>query len=78
MDNCELSTQQELEEVFNRSIKNNNGLGVLIDMPGYEFPELIINPPENLEKKLAYYKATYDENLNHKHAEGIRIVGYAL
>lgn len=44
-------------------------------MPGFDQPELITNPPANIEKKLAYYKATYDENLEHKHAKGIRIIG---
>lgn len=59
-------------------LKNNLSLSLLIDMPGFEAPELITNPPENIEKKMAYYRATYDENCKHKHAEGIRIIACAL
>lgn len=47
-------------------------------MPDFEEPEMIVNPAVNLENKLEYYKKNYDENLEHKHAEGIRIVGYTF
>ncbi|OLN21729.1 hypothetical protein BTO30_13510 [Domibacillus antri] len=68
----------ELERVTYQCIDKGVGLGLFIEMPGFEQPELITNPPANLPKKLEYYKATYDENLNHKHAKGIRIIGYTL
>lgn len=51
-------------------------IGVLIEMAGFDKPEVIINSYENFDKKLAYYIDAYDENLNHKHAQGIRIVGF--
>jgi hypothetical protein len=73
-----LDTMADLEHVFTRAIECKQGIGVFIEMPGFDEPELITNPPANLEKKLAYYKATYDETLNHKHAKGIRIIGYTL
>lgn len=66
---------QELEQYTNARLANDQPIELFIDMPGFEQPELIINPPTNIENKLAYYKATYDENLEHKHAKGIRIVG---
>ncbi len=47
-------------------------------MPGFEEPELIINPVVNLKKKLEYYKATYTDNLEHKYAKGIKIVAYTI
>lgn len=52
-------------------------VGVLIEMDGFPQPEVIINKAENIDSKLAYYKKTYDENLNHKFAPGIRIVGFS-
>ncbi|WP_338749800.1 hypothetical protein [Bacillus sp. FJAT-52991] len=73
-----LNTIQELEKVTKQCIEKKIGLGLFVEMPGFEQPELITNPPANLAKKLEYYKATYDENLNHKHAKGIRIIGYTL
>lgn len=70
-----LNNMQELEQYANARLANDQPIELFIDMPGFEQPELIINPPANIENKLAYYKATYDENLEHKHAKGIRIVG---
>lgn len=78
MKDWELKTIDDLEDTFERAIVTNKNIGVFIEMPGFDKPELITNPPENLEKKLAYYRATYDENLNHKHATGVRIIGYTL
>lgn len=65
----------ELEQYANAHLAKNQSIELFIDMPGFDEPELITNPPANIEKKLAYYKATYDENLKHKHAKGIRIIG---
>jgi len=70
-----LNTMQELEQYANARLAKDQSIELFIDMPGFDKPELITNPPANIEKKLAYYKATYDENLEHKHAKGIRIVG---
>lgn len=67
---------RELEEVVNAAIELGESLGIFIEMPGFEFPEIIINPVESLEKKLEYWKATYDDNLEHKHAKGIRIIDW--
>lgn len=51
-------------------------VGVKIEMDGFPHPEVIINKNENIDSKLAYYKKTYDEDLNHKFAPGIKIVGF--
>ncbi|HRR51174.1 MAG TPA: hypothetical protein P5252_05060 [Candidatus Cloacimonas sp.] len=74
----ELEKISDLEFIIKQAIKTKVNVGVFIEMPGFESPEIIINPVENLEKKLEYYKNIYDENLNHKHAEGIKIIGYAF
>lgn len=74
----ELERMSDLEFVIKTALKTKQSLGVLVEMPGFESAELIINPVENLEKKLAYYKNTYDENLQHKHAKGIKIIGYTF
>lgn len=74
----ELKNMQELEEIIKTAIKKNKPLGLLIEMPDFKEPEMIVNPAVNLQKKLGYYKKTYDENLEHKHAKEIRIVGYTL
>lgn len=74
----ELNTMTELEKVINKAIEKNEALGLFIEMPGFNKPELITNPAENLKKKLEYYKNTYDENLEHKHAKGIKIIAYTF
>ena len=74
----ELKTINDLEKIIGIAIRENKPLGLFIEMPGFEQPELITNPAINLSKKLEYYKNTYDENLEHKHAKGIKIIGYTF
>lgn len=71
-------TLETLQTHAEHCLANNLSLSVLIDMPGFDEPELITNPPSNIAKKMDYYRETYDENCNHKHATGIRIIAYAL
>lgn len=73
-----IKTMKELEQVVRMAIEGGNHLGILIEMPGFPEPELITNPTANLSKKLAYWKNTYNANLEHKHAVGIKIIGYTL
>lgn len=67
LENC-FTEAENLGEAF---------VGVKIEMEGFPQPEVIINKGENIESKLAYYKKTYDENLNHKFASGIKIIGFS-
>lgn len=73
-----LENMKDLKCIINKAIEKKEPLSLLIEMPGFQKPEMITNPVENLEKKLEYYKKTYDENLEHKHAKGIKIVGYTF
>lgn len=74
----ELEKMSDLEFIIKQAMRTKQNVGVFIEMPEFESPEIIVNPVENLGKKLEYYKNTYDENLNHKHAEGIKIIGYTF
>ncbi|WP_018250328.1 hypothetical protein [Orenia marismortui] len=56
--------------------ENAEMIGVLVEVKENELPELIVNPNTNFDGKLEYYKKTYDDNLNHKFADGIKIVGF--
>lgn len=68
---------KDLEQTFNEAMESSaRYIGVKISMNGFPSDEVIINQTENFEKKLEYYKDTYDEGLNHKHAPGICIVGF--
>lgn len=69
-------TMKNLKICFERAKKYNaKFVAVRIEMEGFPEAEIIVNPIINADSKIAYYKKTYDENLNHKHAKGIRIVG---
>ena len=68
-------TMEDLKAIFTEAKDNEyRYIGVLIQMEGFESPELIINSYENFDKKLEYYSKTYDEKCNHKFAKGIRII----
>jgi len=65
-----------LERSFNLAKKYNaKFVAVKIEMEGFSEAEIIVNPILNADSKLEYYKKTYDYDLNHKYAKGIRIVG---
>lgn len=69
-------TMKNLENCFERAKKNYaRFVAVRIEMEGFPEAEVIINPIANADSKLEYYKKTYDDNLNHKYATGIKIVG---
>lgn len=74
----ELEKMSDLEFIVKQAIRTKTNVGIVIEMSGFESPEIIVNPVENLQKKLEYYRDIYDENLNHKHAEGIKIIGYTF
>ena len=68
-------TMQDLEKAFQEAKEGNfKFIGIKVHMEGFLADEIIINPIENFESKLEYYKKTYDENCNHKFAQGISIV----
>ena len=68
-------TMKDLENIFDYAVSNRDlYIGVLIQMEGFETPELIINNRANFDSKLEYYKKIYDENCNHKFAKGIKII----
>ena len=71
-------TMTELEKCFDIAYDRAYPyVGVLIRMEGFEEPELIINPFENIKTKLAYYKKAYNDNLTLKTFNGIKIIGCA-
>jgi hypothetical protein len=68
---------EELEDLFAVAKKKGWYTALVIDMEGFPMREIIINHPNNLDEKLAYYKKTYTNDLDHKFAKGIRVVGVA-
>lgn len=71
-------SKENLKNCFEGAKKENaNIVGLLIEMPNFEMPELIINPKENFDKKLEYLLNTYDEYLEHKYSKGVKIIAFS-
>ena len=67
----------DLEMMFNQAkVMDANYIGVKIQMQGFDKPETIINPNENFDEKLEYYKKAYNEDLTLKSFNGIKIIGF--
>jgi len=72
-------TMEYLTNCFRRAGElKMNYVAIVLTMEGFEGKEVIINPIENFDTKLAYYQQTYDNELHHKFAKGIRIVGFTF
>ncbi|MBY6758648.1 hypothetical protein HYH82_15250 [Clostridium botulinum] len=70
-------TLTELNYCFDSAIKEGSKyIGVLIQIQDNKSNELIINKAESFAEKQEYYNKIYDENLNHKHAKGIKILNF--
>lgn len=69
-------TMENLEKCFELAkARKMPFIGVKVQMPGFEKPEVIINPIENFDAKLAYYQKAYNDDLTLKTFSGIKIVG---
>ena len=72
-------TMKDLEQCFKDAITTDSlFIGVKVQAPESPCAEIIINPSENFEAKLAYYKRAYNEDLTLKAFDKIRIVNFAL
>ncbi len=73
----EILTMKDLEGCFIEAKEEEaNFIGVKIKMAGFEEPEIIINPIENFDTKLAYYQKAYNDDLTLKTFSGIKIVDF--
>lgn len=63
-----------LEKVFKEAEYDGDIVAVVIHMEGFPTAEVIINSPHNISSKLAYYKKTYSDDLEHKFSGGIKII----
>jgi hypothetical protein len=48
----------------------------MIELPNAEGLEVIINDKANFKYKLEYYQTTYNNDLSHKHVQGLKIIGF--
>lgn len=72
-----MSNLEALEECFKTAIQcGMKYVAVKIQTINHTQPEIIINGRDNFEKKLNYYKNSYNEDLVLKSYNGIRIVDF--
>lgn len=63
-------------EVMHKCIKEGKSFAMAVTVPGCSECEVIVNAPQNLESKIAYYKGAYDFCGIHRANHEIRIVSY--
>lgn len=66
----------ELLEFLKESKKNNEYSCLAISLKGYQDTEYILISPANVDKKLEYYPATYNEDGTHKYNDEVRIISF--
>lgn len=70
-------TLEGLEKCFNEAVDGGaEYVAVVIEVTGFLSDEVIINSKHNIAAKLEYYKKTYNDDLEHRYASGIRIMGF--
>jgi len=73
-------SKEELMELFDEAIADKTmtegtSLTLIVDIEEYPEYEEIKVKPMNLPYKKKYIEETYDEELVHKHSNGVQIVG---
>ena len=70
-------TKENLRLAMEAAVEEDSAVfAVLVLIPGQEYPEVIINLNPSFENKFKYYEATYDDELNHVAASGVKIIGF--
>jgi len=72
-------TMKDLEQCFRDArFMNSLYVGIQIETRGSEGLETIINPSENFDAKLEYYKSAYTNELVLNKFDGIKIVNFGF
>lgn len=67
-------TKKEFLEKLDKAIENGWGIKVYVEMPDLAKPELVCNPPENVEQKRNYYDDAYNNEMQLESFTQIKIV----
>jgi hypothetical protein len=74
----EQSPKTAMMNIFSSALQKDNAnfIYVQVKMDDFDGKELIINPRENIQKKMEYYDRAYSENLCLKNNTDIQITAY--
>lgn len=67
---------EKFTKFMEKAIEDEEGIKVLITMPDLPLPEMIVNPAINVKAKAEYYKKAYNDNLELKTYNAIKIDHY--
>ena len=72
-------TKEHLIRTFEEAKLNNQSVCVEVAIPGQNDTEYIINKNASIDNKLEYYLNTYNDNLEHKKNNEVKIISvYAI
>lgn len=72
-----MTRKEQLIDTFEKAIdRGARYIGVLIEVPNIEYPELIITPRSNFENRLEAYKEAFNDDLIANQDSLIRIVEF--
>jgi len=72
-----MTRKNKLINCFYKAIdREKKYIGVKIKLPNLNDTETIINPQNNFEEKLKYYKDNYDDDLKLKHNPEVEILDF--
>jgi hypothetical protein len=70
--------KNELLKLMQSNWEKSKGVKLDLDIKDYPAVETIVVPHANIPKKKNYINKTYDNELNHIHSDGVRIIGIQL
>ena len=77
-----VETKAELIELvvqfLEGEIAAEDSIAVFFELPGLFAPEVIVNPRANVSKKLEYYAAAYNDNLQLNNNNAVKIIGISF
>ena len=77
-----VETKAELIELVDQflegEITDEDSIAVFFELPGLVAPEVIVNPRANVSKKLEYYAAAYNDNLQLNNNNAVKIIGISF
>ena len=77
-----VETKAELIELVDQFLEGEIEAGdyivVFFELPGLSAPEVIVNPRANVSKKLEYYTAAYNDDLQLNANNAVKIIGVSF
>ena len=67
-----------VDQFLEGEIAAEDSIAVFFELPGLVAPEVIVNPRANVSKKLEYYTAAYNDDLQLNNNNAVKIIGISF